>query len=503
LGNFFNFASLCIEMDISLEKFVQILKEYFRSDVIGHEKGNIEKFNDLVVAGMIDHENFHCRQFMSSSIGYLLYVLKQQSIYTKTKYLNNIPLKEFSEYNIKNKNQSRDLRDFQHDYKDSIPNECILLYCEMVVITTELELLSNFAKYEVNSFYGQRNAIENLGGFNILPIFSNVQQPNDEMFDTYKKSCSLLEIIEGLATWREFIYVTWMTLLKSPLKLHDYTNRWLKLSENKGRYRNAANLIYKCTNCNMSMLFTGVILDIALNSPVFSEDEKSWKEVHPSLRLAEILAISDKIPKYFKSANNLILVNKEYYLELEYFICKKLKWSPNDVVIKETEGALKRRIAYGKELSMQGQGTDILGQFYERHFARALRYKREHPAFHLFHWLYSKNEDIFKSTQPIACFLIDDLYLNILESDSSGIYAIYLLDIVFSLAVESIINNNIFSEYSHQNFIKAHNIFDMATSTIPDIKNTYENFESFLLKKLGYHGRAHCPKVYMDGLYWS
>ena len=493
-ANTYDFANAFAVFDFSYEKFTSAYDKIVnRKYVIKNNDRNI-KFDDLITISIVEHEYFHGRHFNSSSIGYLLFSLKQRITINKNELLKLLPFPDW----LENVNSNNDLLDFMK----KAPLKCRSHLIDITHDSIILDSLNKFSKKNLQVFHGLQKtlngqwAIIGAGNKNRDYLLKNILPPDFSLFSLYKKSASMKEIAEGLAIWKEYSYISRLLWHNYRDIFSDYTRKWLETSYGQSTYRKAVDLIYRATGCNMSMALTGVLLDIALSGPCYSLRTRKWDEVHPSLRLARVLTIAEKIPNHLKSPDNIDMVDIDYYLEIEKFICNHFGWTQKNINLDETLNAIKTRISFTQEnISTPPNSIDLLATAYEPRFIYGLSAERDYPSTQLSPWNHEYREFIGHYTKPAISIFSNKIIASAPLDEHPIILITYLNDIVVTLVVNAILNNHLMPFTSQSSFKRARTIYNQRkTAFDPEVwdslqKNYNINYEDFISDKIGFDYR--------------
>jgi hypothetical protein len=494
-GSSFDFGSLFSEFHFPYRDFENAYHklQFFHVGSDGPTKDDFIRCLDLITT--VEHEYFHYRHLISSSVGYLLFLNKQMSAVAKGAFLRSLsPLQATSLFLSPNS----DLIQFAKNSSLGVDSQSHLVN----FFTEEIksEVLTKFSGKAISAFYEVRepliydhplSASDETG----IPILVNISPPTNSTFTTYRSSASLFEVIEGLALWKEYAYVSQLLWSNARHWFSDVIESWLNSSYGHTRYRKAVDLIANATGCNMSMALPGVLLDLALCTQAFSQRRRQWEEVHPSLRLARILSVSDRIPKSFKTVDNIDTVSCEYYEAVEAIVANALGWPKTREVLQETIETVSQRVRFGRR-NESAKEIDVLGRFYDRRFLFGIQCRlSESPSLFLFPSTSPNSKVVGYLTIPPAAMFTDRISLNRVDEESLEEFLFYLNDVVLTLFLEGTINPNLLWEYSAPKFETARRIFGKRATAFPDgqiplLGTEAISFEDFISERLNIDYKA-------------
>lgn len=492
--NIYDFVSIFAAFDFSYDEFNVAYDNIVNRNTIVSEGTNQILYKHLETVATVEHEYFHSRHLNSSSIGYLLFSLRQRITLSKNSLLKSLPFPEFAIY-------LRDKNNLITFVKETDPkNECKYYLGEVLKDEIIWDSLQDFSKKNLTVLHSLQKTLRNQWTLvrseerdNFYALLSNILSPDSSLFSLYKQSATLMEIVEGIALWKEYSYISRLLWHYHRDKFSDYAKKWLNSSSGQKRYRKAADLIYKATGCNMAMALPGVLMDIALSGPCWSLRTKDWSEVHPSLRLAKILSITDRIPKSLKAPDNIDMVGINYYLEVENFVCSHLDWSKKKTNLEETLESIRNRQSWSKKQnSSVANSIDLLTFFYEPRFIHGLIAEINYPSTQLSPWNHEHSELVGHYTKPAASIFTDRISASSLFDEPKVLLLGYLNDIVITLVVNAITNSDILPFTSRSIFKRARNIFGLRKSAFS--KKEWEalnetntvSFEDFISESLGF-----------------
>jgi hypothetical protein len=183
-------------------------------------------------------------------------------------------------------------------------------------------------------------------------------------------------------------------------------------------------------------------MDIALSGPVFTSQPRSWHEVHPCLRFAEVLRVAASLPSHLRKPDNIDEVQESYYREIENFIRNALQWQPIEYNLADTLVAIRRRIAYGQEMAgpTGSEVRDILGVFYDRRFGYAMDARRRVLSTMLFPWNNRWSRNIGLLTIPPAVWYQNRIDVTRFPGETFYHSWFHLKDVVITSLLGHLIN---------------------------------------------------------------
>lgn len=432
--------------------------------------------SDLMTSCVIDHEFSHYRCLISTSVGYLLFFLKQIVVLAKLKLIQNYP-KSHGAIAL----YIKDINALSGNHPDAAAALSDLMYFG--------QLLKFMDKYDpqiadvivedipATLIHSEDHLVD---AHRIpFPLLNSVTVGNNLLAVDPSSLPTLYELLEGWALWKEYA-------LLSRVLWHGYrdrfhlTNEWLGASTGQRRYRYVPDLILEATGANLSMALPGVLIDIALNAPIFSDRPRTWQEAHPSLRLVEMLRTADQLPRRLRMVDNIDLVGEEFYREVETFFARALGWTSVESNLHDTCDAVDRRVAWARQISRGESLTDVLGRFYDSRFRLGLSARGELLSTMLFPWNNPRSNSIGRLTIPPAVWYRDAVSVSTLQSETWVQSYLHLLDVTLTLFLEACLN---FEPWGPPTFASARGIYKAIPTTFSqeqlssiNFKNSFEEF---------------------------
>lgn len=384
----FNHQSLNVHVPIPVARFYRA-HELLVTATPAPDLNENELWAALVDCMVVEHEYFHYRSFLSSTLGrFLFYVVNipesrlydlfalpsTRAFFSKRPYRQLIPTNlsevdaKFLPPNLRPYVASRLFNRFV--WQPSRSN-----YAQLQKFRSEP------ARSPLN-LYGQ-----DLGIFpynESIAIGTNVMSPTEYELTLYASCIPLRSIIEGAAAWREYLYVSVLAWYRFNRHFQNITRAWIELTTDSHIYRVAADEILRATGCNMAMALPGVLLDIALSGPFCSDQPVPWSEAHPSLRFRKIIELAPAIPRHFRTQDNCDPVTDQYYSDLDELIAEKLGWRTVAENVTAMAADVRSRLA---TVEPYGPSTpNNLAEAIETRFGLAFQDRRAARSAYLFDW---------------------------------------------------------------------------------------------------------------------
>lgn len=405
--------------------------------------------NSAILQAKVEHEFFHARHFFSSTFCWVTYYLNWIYVNHKKMFINSIDYGGF----IRDTDGFRNLAAHKKDWRAAYSMSA-LTYLEPLI-----EILSNPDRDQdcVDLFdigldamkIWNRDADRSTKTRSILiPGFEFCEPfhllPNAVISDDFECLKSILSpaaLMEGIATWREYMYFSQMVLQTRRREFSDATANWINSVKGQ-RYRAAADQIYLACGANMSCMLPGVLIDIALNPPI-SSASIAFADFHPSSRFKKIIEVIGDISPALAKIDNTELVDDNFYNEVESFICKRLGWSR---VLDNTQNLAKRLQDSIKTMYKSDLFNPLSPIICGHRFIRALESRQNSISTFIFPWTSSEKDALGYDIRPIFIEWLDEIHV----SETVPGEALLLWEELFS-AIPKLALNNAFSRYRHSN----------------------------------------------------
>jgi hypothetical protein len=429
---------------------------------------------------IVEHELFHYRSLTSSTIGYFLFFLQQLLVVAKLQYLKNCPLPLLVDLA-----KDEDFRSKQNVVKRH--PAAFAGWIDVLNFTTLWNFMNRYSAPHaglITEFLPPFLHTDEYPPACRIPFaFLNNVAPGQELVAEVSSIPTLQELLEGWALWKEYAYLSQILRFDCPDEFR-FTSEWLKDSRRRVRYRYVPDLILKAIGTNLSMALPGVLMDIATSGPIFSARKRSWLEVHPCLRLVEMLRVAGGLPRHLLKPTNTKLVTEDYYRDIEHYFNKALDWQSVESNLLEASDAIDRRVAWGQIHATAGT-RDLLGAFYDARFKMGISSRRKVMSTALFPW--NNPDGAARVATPPAIKFTDRLGVNLLPSETWFHSYLHLSDIALTLFLEASINPE---PWSPSIFAQARDIYNL----LPTIFTTQQlssvhflpRFEDHIGREIGH-----------------
>lgn len=462
-------------------------------------KSKDKVFEKSLIASVQEHEFFHHRHSCSITYGYLSFIVSSIGLTLRQDVAKLCPkpkakdtLIDFSKYKL-------------IDLKD--PYLYMVFRCRSIdLLLTSIENLD----YKVaESIISTEELIKSY-----FKIYLPKSAPTDEEKEKLSRSLSCVEIIEAIATWKQY---NWLSLHwyagRSPYA-QELEKEWISwLGQNNPMYLNAANYIYSRCNVALKNSLFGIILNLSLNPPIFSQEIKSWSEFSPSLRLEAILDACKKLPKKYLERDYLELITQDEYTYIIDKIEGQLGWHRSKDIISDTLIDINKTLNHlEKYHKPSSKGSK---EYFEKLIHTRLIYAHTvqfqngfldniiYPGYMLFPWYHPMSTFVGNLIRPIVTQYVDKLFINIMrmedEPNKSFVYDpfgifILLQDMTENIWLLETFNQNIEQSpktYARQFYrripdaMKTH--FNYSKKVKKEVKvllKNWKTFEQFMSKRL-------------------
>ncbi len=335
--------------------------------------------------------------------------------------------------------------------------------------------------------------------------YSMIQLPTLSPTEYEKKVISELptcsDLVEAIATWKQF---NWLSLIwyggQSP---HSQTleKEWLSwLGKNNPKYLKTANYIAERSSITLKNSMFGIIIDLALNPPIFSQGISCWTEVLPQLRLNAILNIIDKLfSEEDIKKDYLELISPKEYEAIIDKIENKLGWHKSKEIVHDTLKSISKSLdklkEYNYKSKIEKEIHSRLINAYLLQFNHGLINNIMYPSYMLFPWNNPHSSMLGSLLRPIATQYSDRLVINIMRLedlpnqsfvyDPTGLWII-LKDMAESIWLFENINQNLkqtrkfFARKFYNGIPDAlRNHFNYSTKVKKEVKLLLRKWDSF------------------------
>jgi hypothetical protein len=483
-------ACLFAEMDLKEAEFSNAYNTLFGEKTKDIATLPVEELFHLIqIVAIAERKIFPCRHLLSSSTGYFIFYLRQHQYFQKTLTLHL--LLRFSDL-------SRALRsrDVKTEEKGNLIELFNLQDFQRLFFQFTPKAMAAFERY--HQIFPHDPAREQTH----VPLLVKIDQADHDVFQDYEKSATLSQILHALTFWKEYGYVSRLCWEHAREEFSHLTTVWLQISCRDGRILRAADLVFEATGSNLSSALCGILLDLALSGPYFSLRPRGWDEVHPSLRLARILAVADRLPKHLKTLDNIHAVSEDYYREVVSRIEAMLEWQSLGETLAETHEAMVRQ---ARACNMSKDDNNLilppLNALYDRRFQIGIGTRLVNPGVFLFPWTSERSSSVGGLTLPVGRWYEDSIRFATWGDENATVQLMYINDVILTYFSEALLNDNIFSEFSQQGFLNARRLFAMRrtafsendVATLGLDKATV--FEEFVSMHLNFDYRAYQKKV--------
>lgn len=380
------------------------------------QKPKDKLFEKSLIASVQEHEFFHHRHSCSTSYGYLSFIISSigLNIRMETAKLSPIPkakdqFVEFSKIKID------DLRD---------PYLFNILRCQLIDL-----LLASIENIDIELATSIISSEELIDKYLTIYLPTNIPTDEEKRINTISPTCT--DIIESIATWKQF---NWLSLIwyggRSPYS-QDLEKEWLSwLSNNNPNYLKTANYICKRSNLTLKNGLFGIILDLSLNPPVFSQGITNWTEFSPRLRLDAILDVCKYLPKEFITKDYLELTTKDEYTFIVDVIESKLGWHRSKDIFNDTLANITKIIKLfdsyhnspveGSKKYLEKKINDKAISAYLSQFHYGLYNNIYCPGYMLFPWNHKMSSFVGGLLRPIVTQYSDRLFINSMRIHNQG-----------------------------------------------------------------------------------
>jgi hypothetical protein len=419
---------------------------YSHEDPEAFDAAQLREF--VTIAATTEHEYFHCRHFLSSSTGYLLFSIRQ---YVFADIAHNLRANPMLQLHRSWREAPTLATLIPPTFSAEIGNELRLQLIDAFHWLRVNEVLNrpdHEAVHQLRAFYAFCGSTINQHCFGVqaiqpgeldpapyMPSLSRVNAPSEEELRAAEEGPTLIETLEGLTLWKEYLMVSRALWTRRFGYYFSTAHReWLAASWGKPMYRSAVDLIFDVTKCNMSMALPGILLDIALCAPWYSKEQRTWTELHPTLRLVAMLRNADVLPASLQQIDNVDGAREDVYRDVEARLQKRLGWRRVEDNLKDTKAAIAARLAYGALISSAAAsvGAKImdLGIFYDRRFLMGINGRLPVLSTYLFPENNRDSEVIGDLTRPPLSVFADVARLNLWITEGEVEGSLYAEDVV-------------------------------------------------------------------------
>lgn len=457
-------------------------------------------FKQSLIASIQEHEFFHHRHSCSITYGYLTFIVSSIASSYRLEAVKHFPKPE-------NISTLVDLsKPAINEFRD--PFLYNMLRCQSIDLF--LYFIENLDKKHAESLIAADEHINDYVRIHLLALSPTIKEKN-----IINKSPTVADLIEAIATWKQF---NWLSLIwyggQSP-HARALEKEWLSwLSTNNPMYLNIANYIYSRCNVTLKNSMFGIIIDLALNPPVFSQGITDWTEFSPRLRLEAILDICKKLPKRFIKKDYLELITPDEYKYIVDRIEDQLAWRKSKDIISDVLKHIDKSINdLEKFYKSPNKGSK---EYFEKLFHSRLTYaylsqfqnglinNAIYPGYMLFPWHNPNSEFVGNLLRPIATQYYDKLVLNIMRMEDDpnrtfiydllGIWII-LQDMTENLWLFETINQNIKQTKKHYarkfyngipDALRVHfNYSKKVKKEVKTLLKKWKPFETFMSHRIG------------------
>lgn len=486
-NNLFDSTSLFAEFTFSYAAF-ESASEHVIEGKLSRELTQKELFGLLEMVCTVEHEYFHCRHLASTSFGYLFFFLHQRLTVSRLLLFKSLPFPEFiapfaqggaglQAFLTKRKLYDA-LGHLAAIYKDMMFLDCLFRYSSAAARDLAM------ARSDEDGYVLDESSDAVIG---VGPFLRNIHPSDIELLGE-DDGLSLNELVEGFAIWKEYAYISRILWNRFRRHFGELTRTWVASWRGMPRYRQVGDVIMEHTGCNLSMALPGVILDLAFQGSFFGMADKTWDSVHPILRLRHMLKVAQELPLSIRRVDNCVPVDKSYYDEVEAFFCHKLGWPSSREAVNETLTMMRSRQKFAAR-QMTGRFGDVLGSFYDRHFAIALSGRFMAASTYVFPWTNKHREFLGHATAPIVSFFDDRVVINSREKDDVGLM-LYFDDIVVTAFFDAFFDQSFLEGPAQALHRRARLLYertrDVLRERYPELNRQDQSYEDFLSERFGW-----------------
>jgi hypothetical protein len=495
--NFFDAVSLLVQFSFSYSDFER------DSDYLVQGKGpapfteTAEKEAWMRVS-TVEHEYFHCRHLLSTSFGYFVFYLHQRLTIHRLGLLSVLKTPDAVKHI---QTSTKDL----HYYLCRLPDpggaeHLASIYSDDALVRwifspneSSFDLASSVANIgeDVLLFDSKGSPLPSA-----LPFLVNIRKPDSLVFEAIRSAPTIRELIEGIAMWKEYAYISQIALRRCPHRFKQITEEWVISWEELPTYRRAADFILERTGCNLAKALPGVLLDIAFQGAFMSPKPKTWHDVLPQLRLLKMVEHIELLPKSFLDTDSCTPLNEDFYKTIENIFCEKCGWPTTIETLQDIHAVMRsRNEEAAKQLSVQKTHiADLLAEFYDMRFSQTLSARIISPGTYLFPWTNPQSNFIGGFSRPVASFFTDTMVVNTFGAPEA-IELLYFSDIVTTAFLDAFFDNNITDAPAQKLYRRARYLYSrskeyLATNYSCASKVLGDSFDDFITRILGHDYRA-------------
>ena len=477
--NFYLPGTMHVDMSIKSMDITKANQFFFHKNGVDikniSDKSIDEIYGNSLISSIQEHEFFHHRHSCSSTYGYFAFVLQSISLSYRSEIAKNIykPASDIEDFKINSFDKAKLNNPFYYN---------MAKHCSIELFMKCFEGLDG--KCCQNIINNDDNLQEYLAV--TIPQTDKSQSENKLLHSTPKT----IDLIEAIATWKQFNWLSLVWLVGQTSHLQELEKKWLSwLSKNNPAYLSTANYIYSRTGIALRNSLFGIIIDLALNPPLFTDGKFSWEEISPQLRLEAILNACAKLPRKIIEKDYLELITAEEYQSILDLLEGEIGWKKSadnttDALkhidksiksLKEIHGSPKKgTIEYSHKHFHSKLVLSYLAQF-----NNAMLNHAAFPGCMLFPWLSKVTEFTGNLIRPIATQYYDKLSINILRIEGGlGGNKGYIYDPVgVWIILEDMAENIWLYETINQNAHQKEKIFARKFyNSIPDAISSHFNY---------------------------
>lgn len=436
-SNYFNYTILHANISTSYELFEKSHNFFFDENSysakwINEDSAIIQK--NLRTISSVEHEFFHCRNFLSSTFGFFLYLLSAIDQDRKEYLLESLASRRFlqSGQRLSSFEDRRAVLKLGSN-EDFFDHYFLWRDLRNLVLHPSTETLSRFQAVQRSLIRRGKNVIsldDRLVKLRLEfpnpPVVRNIKSIKKTV-DKTSAAISNIEIIEGLALWREHQNIV-AIVVAAPNHLKVSTAWLYGEMERQPVYSRALDAIRSATGCDIGSALPGAMLDIAMNGAFFSSDPQAIEDLLPNLRLAQMLDQCGQLPGKFKLPLSIESVGNEFYEELSSFFSNILGWQKLETNLKEAI-EFARADAEESFQFVEGPLNETLNDVRRiclRPFYYAMKSRLLEPAVFLFRSDSELVQGAGYLSQPLATSFSDQLNINLELRDKPTLMYFYL-----------------------------------------------------------------------------
>lgn len=404
----FNISTLHAEIPVPYQEFERATRALDSPLLILPERLKLrDPEAAILIQAQVEHEFFHARHSFSSTFGWFLHFLHWSSNNYRKIFIGDV---DYSKLIL-------DSRGWLHsflDYKKSWHATFSVL--ALVYLGNLLDLIRQPNEELVSRMDPGRDGLRRwLSKDSDLPLSCDDRSMGPDEFRHTSPlgwlpnvvipdlpasglgNVSLADLLEGVATWREYMVISQLTWGTVRHNFQGITRRWINKATRRPTYRRAADAIGRVTGCNMSMMVPGVMMDVALNPPI-GPARIEWHDFHPAIRFNRMLVHAVDLPKRYRTVDNCEHPDDVFYKEVEQFFCSRLNWP----TVRASTTALANELKRAGKYLVETDPFNQLGRaFILMKFVRALEARDHASSTFLFPWNASDPTELGYEIRPL------------------------------------------------------------------------------------------------------